>query len=113
MTSDKTDDLLEQAEPLERDEQDEEEGEAMAEHEGGSGLAGFFGGLLLGALIGAGIALLVAPERGDVTRRRIRTKLRDVTDGAREHLEDWRDGAERELRRRRRSLRRRLHRAES
>jgi hypothetical protein len=76
--------------------------------ERGSGAVGFMGGLILGALIGAGIALLVAPERGDVTRRRIRRRLRDLTGDARERLDDLRVGAERELSRRGRHLRRRL-----
>jgi hypothetical protein len=78
------------------------------ETESASGIVGFLGGLVLGALIGAGVALLVAPERGDVTRRRLRTRLRDAGDDAKEQLEDWRDDAERELRRHRRKLQRRL-----
>lgn len=93
-------------------EEEQEELEGFAEHEGASGIVGFVGGLLVGALIGAGVAFLIAPERGDVTRRRLRGKIRDVSDDAREHFEDWRDGAERELRRRQRQLRRRLHRGD-
>lgn len=75
-----------------------------------SGTVGFLAGIVLGAFVGAGVALLLAPERGDVTRRRIRSKLRDVTDDARDQIDDWRDGAERELRRRQRQLRKRLQR---
>jgi gas vesicle protein len=85
-----------------------EEEVEVYESDGASGIIGFIGGLLLGTLIGAGVALLVAPERGDVTRRRLRTKIRDAGDEAKEHLEDWRDDAERELRRHRRKLQRRL-----
>ncbi len=80
----------------------------IIETDGASGIIGFIGGLVLGALIGAGVALLVAPERGDITRRRLRTKLRDVGDDAREQLDDFRSDAERELRRHRRKLQRRL-----
>jgi uncharacterized membrane protein YccC len=109
MARDKELDLVEDDEDF----SDEEELEALVEAEGASGLIGFIGGLLLGTLIGAGVALLVAPERGDVTRRRIRTKVRDVTGDAREQFEDLRDGAERELRRRRRKIRRRLNRGAS
>lgn len=75
-----------------------------------TGAVGFLAGIVLGAFLGAGVALLLAPERGDVTRRRIRSKLRDVTEDAREQIDDWRDGAERELRRRQRQLRKRLQR---
>ena len=63
---------------------------------------------MLGALIGAGVALLVAPERGDVTRHRLSSRIRDAGDEAKEQLQDWRDDAERELRRHRRRLQRRL-----
>lgn len=35
-------------------------------------LLNFISGLVLGAVIGAGIALLMAPERGTTTRRRLR-----------------------------------------
>lgn len=76
----------------------------------GSGTVGFLAGMVIGAFVGAGVALLLAPERGDVTRRRIRSKLRDVSDDARDQIDDWRDGAERELRRRQRQLRKRLKR---
>jgi hypothetical protein len=76
--------------------------------EGTPGIVGLLAGLVIGAFVGAGVALLLAPERGDVTRRRIRTKFSDVTDEARDQFEGWRDQAERELRRRQRKVRRRL-----
>jgi hypothetical protein len=95
---------------IEEEQEPEEELDEVEiyETESASGIVGFLGGLVLGALIGAGVALLVAPERGDVTRRRLRTRLRDAGDEAKEQLEDWRDDAERELRRHRRKLQRRL-----
>ncbi len=107
MARDRELDLVDDEEGLE---EEQEELEGLEEHEGASGIVGFIGGLLVGALIGAGVAFLIAPERGDVTRRRLGARIRDVSDDAREHFEDWRDGAERELRRRQRQLRRRLHR---
>ena len=67
-----------------------------------SGTVGFVSGLILGALIGAGIALLVAPEKGAVTRKRLKRKLRELTDDAEEGMEDWSRRAKRELRHRRR-----------
>jgi len=107
MARDKDLDLVDDEEELD---EEQEELEALAEHDSAGGLVGFIGGLLVGALIGAGVAFLFAPERGDVTRRRLRSRIRDVSGDAREQFDDWRDGAERELRRRQRQLRRRFHR---
>lgn len=63
--------------------------------------AGFFLlGLGLGALIGASMALLYAPESGEVTRRRLQRRFRALRDEA---ADEWRDAtrtARRELRRR-------------
>jgi hypothetical protein len=67
-----------------------------------SGTVGFVSGLILGALIGAGIALLVAPEKGAVTRKRLKRKLRELTDDAMDQAEDWSHRTKRELRHRRR-----------
>jgi gas vesicle protein len=92
------------------DETTDDELEEIVEAEGASAIVGFLSGLVLGALAGAGIALLLAPERGDVTRRRIRKKFRDVSTDAREQLDDWKDDAGRELRRRQRQIRKRLDR---
>jgi len=107
MAREKELDLVDDEEGLD---EEQEELEALAEHNGAGGIVGFIGGLLVGALIGVGVAFLFAPERGDVTRRRLKARIRDVSGDAREQFDDWRDGAERELRRRQRQLRRRLHR---
>lgn len=69
---------------------------------------GFVGGLILGALIGAGTALLIAPQRGEVTRRRLKRRFRDARDDARDQLAEWTDDARREVRRRGRQIKRRL-----
>ncbi len=74
--------------------------------EGASGLVGFVGGLVLGALIGAGIALLVAPERGRSLRRRLARRIRAAGDDVRGNFEDLKDSTRRRLARRRRRLRR-------
>lgn len=73
---------------------------------GASGILGFAGGLFCGALIGAGVALLVAPERGTKLRRRLARTLRDAGDDLRGEFGDLRDSARRRLSRRRRRLRR-------
>lgn len=49
------------------------------------------GAFLLGALVGAGIALLLAPETGADTQKRLREqarKLKDLTEG---RVREWRD----------------------
>ena len=45
-------------------------------------------GLLLGALIGAGIALLFAPQSGERTRRLLRRRARKVAADAQDRFDD-------------------------
>jgi hypothetical protein len=81
------------------------------DYEGCSGFTvarGFAAGLIVGALVGAGVAILMAPERGEILRRRIGSGLREIQDDARDQLEDWRGDAGRELSKQRRKLARRL-----
>jgi gas vesicle protein len=47
----------------------------------------FFAGLVLGAVIGAGAALLSAPASGRRTRRKIARTASDVRDNAQDRLE--------------------------
>lgn len=42
--------------------------------------AGFFSGLIVGALIGAAVALLYAPQSGEETRRIVKEKMRIAKD---------------------------------
>lgn len=94
---------------LDQPEPDQPEDEEPApEAEGARGMLGFVGGLVLGALVGAGIALLVAPERGRTLRRKLARRIRDAGDEIRGDLDQLRDTAEHRLARRRRRLRRRL-----
>ena len=72
-----------------------------------AGARGFAAGLVLGALVGAGLALIIAPQRGEDLRRRVKRGLRDIHEDAREQLDDWRGQARRQLRSQRRRLRRR------
>ena len=51
----------------------------------------FLSGLVLGAVIGAGIAILTAPESGRRTRRRIRRVAGDVREGASDRWEELAD----------------------
>lgn len=88
------------------DEQDELDAEPSAGAEGATGMIGFVGGLVLGALIGAGIALLVAPERGRVMRRRLARRVRTAGEEIRDEFDGLRASARRRLARRRRRLRR-------
>ncbi len=76
--------------------------------EGATGMLGFVGGLVLGALIGAGIALLVAPQRGRSLRRKLARRIRDAGEEIRDDFEGLTDAARRSVARRRRRLRRRL-----
>lgn len=71
--------------------------ETIESGSGPSGLAGFVVGLLIGGIIGAGVMLFSAPERGTVTRRRVRRRI-----------EDFGEDASNELARHRRRLRKRL-----
>ena len=83
---------------------DEELGEGFAVAGGLTFLAGF----ALGALLGAGAALLFAPDRGSVTRRRLRRRLRDLSADTADRVGELRHRAEREMRRGRRRIARPL-----
>jgi len=73
-------------------------------YENEKGTFNFIAGILLGAVMGASIALLAAPESGKRTRRRI---VRAVS-SAGDHLEDWGDDIGDMISRRGRRMRRRL-----
>jgi gas vesicle protein len=64
------------------------------------GVAGFVTGLVIGALVGAGVALLFAPARGDRVRRRLGRSARALRARARDELEDAARRARREIARR-------------
>jgi gas vesicle protein len=55
--------------------------------EAGRGIGGFAAGVVFGALLGAGIALMFAPDRGDKTRRRLRRRLQRLSEEAAEGLQ--------------------------
>lgn len=92
----------------EREQDEELDDEELAFDEGPPRGVAFLAGFALGALLGAGAALLLAPERGQVVRRRMRQRFDHLRDDAADRLSDWRDDATRELRRQRRRLKKRL-----
>ncbi len=51
----------------------------------------FLSGLVIGAVLGAGIALLTAPEPGKRTRRRIRRAAHQIRDSASDRWEELAD----------------------
>jgi gas vesicle protein len=68
------------------------------------GRAGFVSGFLLGVLMGAGIALLFAPERGDKTRGRLRRRMRSLSEEAMDGIDSASRSTRAELQRRKRRL---------
>lgn len=100
MDEDDIDEHEDDVEILEQEEFDDEPGTG--------GFAGFLLGLAVGVVLGAGVAFLTVPERGQVTRHRLGRRLRDMGGDARDRAEDWRDEAARRLARQRKRIRRRL-----
>src|SRR3954470_15560078 len=72
--------------------------------------AGFTAGLLLGVILGAAAALLLAPEEGQKTRGRLRRRVRSMSEDAREGIDRASARTRKELRRRKRRLREELER---
>ncbi len=73
----------------------------MDKEGGSSGIRTFGAGLLIGALVGAGIALLVAPSSGEETRRMISRRARRLAEDARDRYEEARHRLHRAHERRR------------
>ncbi|MCX7913686.1 MAG: YtxH domain-containing protein [Thermodesulfovibrionales bacterium] len=59
----------------------------MNNKEGSFGVGAILLSFLLGTMVGAGLALLVAPQSGIETRRKIKDFAGDVTDKASEYFE--------------------------
>lgn len=59
----------------------------MNNREGSFGVGAILLSFLLGTMVGAGLALLVAPQTGLETRRRIKDFAGDVTDKASDYIE--------------------------
>jgi gas vesicle protein len=80
-------------------------------HSSVRGTAGFVAGVLFGAFLGAGFALLFAPERGEKTRGKLRRRMRSLRDDAREGIDRAGSRTRKELQRRQRRIRAELARA--
>jgi gas vesicle protein len=74
------------------------------------GRAGFLAGIVFGAFLGAGLALLFAPERGGKTRRRLRNRMKSLQSDAIDSLDRAGSRTSKELNRRRRRLKLELER---
>ncbi|MDQ2767482.1 MAG: YtxH domain-containing protein [Gemmatimonadota bacterium] len=72
---------------MSRHEEDEDERYYVIEEKSGGG----FGSFLLGAAIGAGIALLLAPQSGEETRRDLKRKAGEMKDAAKDVAGDLSD----------------------
>lgn len=62
------------------------------------GTRNFLAGLAMGALIGAGFALLYAPDRGTNTRRKLGRRIRRLRDRSGESVQDLKNALRKELR---------------
>ncbi len=111
MKRDKELDPVQEDEDVDVDDLDEEDLMDLDDYVVGGGARGFVAGVLVGVLIGAGGALLLAPDRGEVVRKRIGRGFREFQEDARDQVEDWRGDAQREVRRQKRKLKRRLGRS--
>jgi len=89
----------------------EEPVDEASEHGPVRSSAGFVAGALFGAVLGAGIALLLAPERGEKTRGRLRRRMHSLSEDAREGIDRAGSRTLEELRRRERRFRAELARA--
>jgi gas vesicle protein len=65
---------------------------------------GFVSGFLVGVLMGAGIALLFAPERGEKTRGRLRRRMRSLSEEAMDGIDSASTRTRSELARRKKRL---------
>jgi gas vesicle protein len=87
--------------------------ESPADHEpGGSGWStgSFLAGILVGAAVGAGVALLLAPASGQQTRRALRRKARAISRDAAGGWVSARQEARQLLRDKKAALRERIER---
>jgi gas vesicle protein len=74
------------------------------------GRAGFVAGIVFGVFLGAGLALLLAPERGGKTRRRLKNRMRALQSDAMDTLDRAGRSTSKELSRRKRRLKLELER---
>jgi gas vesicle protein len=66
----------------------------MSQQDSGVEVGAFFAGVLIGGLVGAAVALLLAPQSGEETRRQITRTSEELRDRAQDIVEDARERAE-------------------
>lgn len=66
----------------------------MADRDSGMEAGAFFAGVLIGGLVGAATALLMAPSAGDETRRKLSERGESFRDRASDMMDDARERAE-------------------
>ncbi|HWA58313.1 MAG TPA: YtxH domain-containing protein [Gemmatimonadales bacterium] len=84
---------------------DDEIDEAAEEEQGGWSTGSFLAGIVLGAAVGAGMALLWAPERGKSTRRAIRRRIHELGEDAADGYASARQEVQRLLKEKKAALR--------
>jgi len=57
----------------------------------------FMAGVFLGAILGAGVALMTAPQSGERTRRKIKRTAGSLSDGAQDRFDDLADDVKRRV----------------
>jgi gas vesicle protein len=66
----------------------------MSQQDTGVEVGAFFAGVLIGGLVGAAVALLIAPQSGEETRKQLAKSSEDLRDRAQDVVEDARERAE-------------------
>jgi gas vesicle protein len=69
----------------------------MAKHDENGSVMSVLSAFVLGSLIGAGVALLMAPQSGEETRRQLRDRGVEMRDRAEDTMEETRHRAEKTL----------------
>lgn len=86
----------------------DESGEDDFEEGGAPGGGSFLSGLLVGAAVGAVLALAFAPRSGEETRRLVRRRTGELAKGAGKRVRSARDDVREALREKKDALRQRL-----
>jgi gas vesicle protein len=95
---------------MEHDQEAEDELAQETTPANAAGSGAFAAGMLVGALLGAGLALLFAPDSGEHTRRRLRRGAAALRERATEGLDEATRRTRKDLIRRRRRLEKQLER---
>jgi gas vesicle protein len=95
---------------MDQHEEAEDEFDAEESEDTAHGAGSFVAGIVVGAVIGAGIALLFAPDTGVQTRRRLRRGADALRERAEEGFDEATKRTRKDLRRRRRHLEKQLER---